>query len=207
MPRVSSQFIFTDVDTEVVKGEMPLLRSWSRCRNWEQVFSLILSPFKQDKAMNFGQGLPDVFSGANKAEIALLDSFCFHCAAFWDSKRKAKNKDSPTGTKRTITCIWKIQPWAKCCRAYWSLLSLIPGRTQDPMQYMGALGMGHIQHAPKYSNGQIWGEKNFAFSASQQQQFAISQVWSFTLISSNLERVSQGEKCLGRRITPLAQMG
>lgn len=159
MPCVSSQFIFTDVDMEAVKGEMPLLRSWSRCRNWEQVFSLILSPFKQDKAMDFGWGLPDGFSVASKAATALLDS-CFHCAAFWDSERKGKNKDSPTGTKRTITCIWKIQPWAKCCGAYWSLLSLMPGRTQDPM---GDLGMGHIQHTPKYSNQQILGEKALSF--------------------------------------------
>lgn len=163
MPCVSSKFIFTDVDTEAIKCEMPLLRSWSRCRNWEQVFSQILSPFKQDKAMNFDQGLVGGFSETTKASTALLDS-CFCYAGFWDVEIKGKNKDSPTGIKRTITCTWKIQPWAKCCRDYCSLLSLMPGRTQDPMQYMGAQGMGHIQHTPKYSNEQIWRKKLWVFS-------------------------------------------
>ena len=83
MPCISLPFIFADVDTEAVKGEMPLLRSRSRCRNWEQkVVSLILSPLKQDKATNFDQGPPDGFSGANIAAPAPLDASHFHCASF-----------------------------------------------------------------------------------------------------------------------------
>lgn len=81
------------------KRWMPLLRSWSRCRNWEQVFSLILSPFKQDKAMNFGQGPPDGFSGANKAATALLDSSYFRCAAFWDTEREVRIRTVPQAQK------------------------------------------------------------------------------------------------------------
>lgn len=48
--------------------------------------------------MNFVQGHLNDFSRANKAVTVLLDSSCFHCAAFWDIERKGKNKDSPTGT-------------------------------------------------------------------------------------------------------------
>jgi len=83
MPRISLPFIFADVDTEALKGEMPMLRSWSRCRNWEQkAVPLMLSPLKQDKAMNFDQGPPDGLSGASTAAPALLDASRFHCAAF-----------------------------------------------------------------------------------------------------------------------------
>lgn len=83
MPCVPLPFIFADVDTEAAKGEMPLLRSQSRCRNWEQkVVFLMLSPLKQKKAMNFDQGPPDGFSGTNTAAPAPLDASHFHGAAF-----------------------------------------------------------------------------------------------------------------------------
>lgn len=79
---------------------MPLLRSLSRCRNWEQrVVSLILSPLKQGKAMNFDQGRPDGFSGANTTAPALLDASRFHCAAFWDVERKVRVRTVPRAQK------------------------------------------------------------------------------------------------------------
>lgn len=79
---------------------MPLLRSLSRCRNWEQqVVSFILSPLKQGKAMNFDQGPPDGFSGANAAAPALLDASRFHCADFWDVERKVRARTVPWAQK------------------------------------------------------------------------------------------------------------
>lgn len=70
--------------------------------------SLILSPLKRGKAMNFDQGVPDGFSGAKTAAPAQLNAFPSHCASFWDSERKGKSKDSPMGTKTVSTGIWKI---------------------------------------------------------------------------------------------------
>lgn len=100
-PWISLPFIFADADTEAVKGEMLLRRSWSRCRNREQkVVSLILSPLKQEKAMNFDQGPPDGFSGANTAAPAPLDAPHFHCAAFWDGEGKARVRTVPWAQKR-----------------------------------------------------------------------------------------------------------
>lgn len=90
----SLPFIFADVGTEAVKGEMPLLRSQSRCMKWEQV-SLILSPLKQDKAMNFDRGPPYSFSGASTAAPTLLDGSHFHCAAFGNSERKVRLRTVP----------------------------------------------------------------------------------------------------------------
>lgn len=79
MPYVSLPFILADVDVEAVKGEMPWQRSLSRCRNREgKVVTLILSPLKQGKVMNFKQGPLGGFSGASTASpAAQLDASCF----------------------------------------------------------------------------------------------------------------------------------
>lgn len=59
------------MDIVAVKGEMPLLRSLSRCGNGEQrVVNLILSSIKQAKARNFNQGPLDGSGGDGTASPA-----------------------------------------------------------------------------------------------------------------------------------------
>lgn len=97
MPCVSSQFIFTDVDTESVKGEMPLLRSWSRIGN--RCFPLHFLLLSRTRQWILAKVLQMVLVGPTKQLTALLDSSYFHCAAFWDTERKLRIRTVPQAQK------------------------------------------------------------------------------------------------------------